>query len=37
MKSYNLILAVHKGISINTELFWGIVIDMYLLGLVDVI
>ena len=37
MKSYNLILAVNKGHFYWYWIVLGIVIDMYLLGLVDVI
>ena len=37
MKSYNLILAVHKGHFYLNLIIMGIVIDIYLLGFVDVI
>ena len=37
MKSYNFLLAVHKGHFYLNLIIMGIVIDIYLLGFVDVI
>lgn len=37
MKSYNFLLAVHKGHFYLNLIILGIVIDIYLLGFVDVI